>query len=273
MTKAEEYILERFAYSEEHCGLVHKLDAGRWGQFKAGTRAGCLSKQGGRTVSVPGTNKPESNVVWFMHHNEWPKGKLNHINGDPSDNRIGNLFLASRKDGDKKGKRRLTMERLKYVLSYDHLSGVFTWKGKKSQIVDQGQEAGFPNDQGYILIGVDGVRYRAHRLAWLYCYGQMPNPEIDHINGNRADNRIYNLRLVSRSQNSQNSGIRSDNTSGVKGVHFRKDTGKYSACIQVDGKVTWLGCFLTLDEAIEARKIAEEEYHPFRRIKEPNSHG
>lgn len=269
MTDLEEYILEQFAYSEEHCGLVYKRDAGRHGRYRAGTRAGHISKQGGRTVSVPSTNKPESNVVWFLHHKEWPDSKLNHVNGDSLDNRIGNLFLASRKDGEKKkGKRKLTQERLKDVLSYDKDSGVFTWNGKKSQIVDQGQEAGFSNDSGYILIGIDGVRYRAHRLAWLYCYGETPKPEIDHINGKRTDNRIDNLRLVSRAQNCQNSALRSDNPFGVKGVHFRKDTGKYVAILQVNGETKRLGNFLTLDEAAEARKIGEEKYHPFRRIKE-----
>lgn len=103
----------------------------------------------------------------------------------------------------------LTQKRLKKLLYYDKDTGFFIWKKdifnlNKYNIVRQGDIAGSINKQGYITISINGKRYSAHRLAWLYTYGHFPKQEIDHINRIRNDNRLYNLRDVSHKVNTEN---------------------------------------------------------------------
>jgi len=114
-------------------------------------------------------------------------------------------------------KKELTVERLKKFLEYSSDSGVFTRRvatgGSKV-----GDIAGTKHRTGYIHIRVDGKKYSAHRLVWLYKYGVFPSRDIDHINHVRDDNRLSNLREVSKQENMQNSSKYSTNTSGVVGV-------------------------------------------------------
>lgn len=97
----------------------------------------------------------------------------------------------------------------------------------------------------------------AHRAAWAIYYGRMPEGQIDHINGDRSDNRIENLREVSNAENAHNQKARDDSTSGVLGVHKRGDTGRWTAYVNRDGKRHCLGCFDTKAEAIAARRDEE----------------
>ncbi len=159
-----------------------------------------------------------------------------------------------------------TREDLKKWLSYDPDTGWFTfvrvgnvrdWSPKKV-----GDRAGSSDGRNYRKIRVGGHQYWAHRLAWLWVHGELPpnGVAVDHINGNRDDNRISNLRLATSSQQMCNTRIRSDNTSGVKGVsrHFR---GKWAAEIKMNGKKKFLGLFDDLQSAARVRKAAEERYH------------
>ena len=91
----------------------------------------------------------------------------------------------------------LTAERLRGLLEYDGTTGVFHWKGT-------GERAGSIQDKGYRTIEIGGRSYYAHRLAWLYTYGSWPNDELDHIDRNKDNNSISNLRDVSRSENNRN---------------------------------------------------------------------
>ncbi|HAS0888998.1 TPA: HNH endonuclease, partial [Enterobacter cloacae subsp. cloacae] len=104
----------------------------------------------------------------------------------------------------------LTQNRLKEVLRYDPLTGVFYWLNPTAYCMHPGDVAGFVDYTGYAYIKVDRVKYSAHRLAWLYVHGSMPEEQIDHVNNNRSDNRISNLRLASRSQNMMNQYVRKD---------------------------------------------------------------
>lgn len=157
-----------------------------------------------------------------------------------------------------------TIESLKSQLSYNRDSGIFTWKVKKNSYggtIVEGSIAGTLKD-GYVQIRCDQKQYRAHRLAWLFEYGEFPKNgfEIDHINGVRSDNRIANLRLATRSQNNMNTGESKSNSSGKKGVHFAKDIKKWHARIVINRKTILLGNFLTKEEAIQARENAEKKY-------------
>lgn len=150
----------------------------------------------------------------------------------------------------------LTQERLKQVLHYDAETGVFTRKvmrGRPSRTPGAGVK---DNIYGYILMGVDGRLYRAHRLAWLYIYGRFPAHHLDHINGVRDDNRIINLREATVSQNQCNRAGTSK--TGFKGVYFLARTGRWYAMIQHQKKKHFLGYHDTPEAAAIAYRDAAE---------------
>lgn len=114
------------------------------------------------------------------------------------------------------------------------------------------------NAYGYIRVKLNQQSYFAHRIIWEMHYGPIPEGmQIDHINHDRTDNRLCNLRLVTASDNMKNQKKRSDNTSGITGVRFDASRGRWIAQIQVEGKSINLGRFLSLDMAIDARREAE----------------
>lgn len=155
----------------------------------------------------------------------------------------------------------LTQEKLKHFLHYDPDTGVFTWLRPRATHIKPGDTAGSIRTGGYIAIGLNGRLYQAHRLAWLYVYGELDDCEIDHINGLVNDNRIANIRIATISENRCNSRRRKDNKSGYKGVDFHKSSGKFRARIQVRGKAKSLGRFYTAEEAYAARCKAALELH------------
>lgn len=159
-----------------------------------------------------------------------------------------------------------TFGRIRSLLNYDADTGVFTWReaaGRWGRI-PAGSIAGTSNKKnGYREIWVDGRLYKAHRLAWLYMTCEWPKEEIDHINRIRDDNRFSNLRECSSAENMQNKNLYRSNTSGIAGVHWRKNCGKWQARIGVKGKRISLGHF---DSPIEASNIyaeAKRKYHHF----------
>jgi hypothetical protein len=155
----------------------------------------------------------------------------------------------------------LTVEQLKDTLDYDADTGVFVWKIRPSKAVRAGDVAGCVEKRiGYITIGIGGRVYKAHRLAWLYVYGSWPKGLIDHINGNKADNRIDNLRDVFADGNSQN--VRKPNRrnkSGFMGVIWYQN--KWRASMSVNGKSKWLGDYSTPEEAHQVYLEAKRKYH------------
>lgn len=144
------------------------------------------------------------------------------------------------------------------LFSYDketgHIKRLYTWKRHRS-----GDKAGCLTNQGYRSIRYSGRDYLEHRIAWLLSYGHWPEAEIDHINGDRSDNRIKNLRLAKRIENCRNTSIRKDNSTGYKGVS--KVGKRFRAQISCSGKVIHLGRFDTAKEAHEAYRKASSEYH------------
>ena len=125
--------------------------------------------------------------------------------------------------------------------------------------------AGFiDNSVGYRKIKIKNVRYYAHRLVWLYYYGEWPDKSIDHIDGNKLNNRIENLRVVTHQENHKNRQRASNNTSGVTGVGVHTQTKKWRSRIRVDDELIHLGVFDNFEDAVAARKAAERKYnfHP-----------
>lgn len=129
--------------------------------------------------------------------------------------------------------KELTQKRLKELLHYSPDTGVFTWRHRmmKRNIPSRrnGKTAGSITALGYIVIVLNYKHLYAHRLAWLYTHGYIPENEIDHINKTKTDNSISNLREVSRSCNAINTINQKNNTSGVKGVYWRKERKKWQA--------------------------------------------
>ena len=154
----------------------------------------------------------------------------------------------------------LTAERLRELFHYDPLTGVFTRLVSTASNARAGDVAGTLMQIGYLLIGIQGKSYLAHRLAWLFVHGEWPKDQIDHINRDRTDNRICNLREATIKQNQRNLSKSCNNTSGVPGVHWRSDRAKWWALIESDGQKHYLGMFNTKEEAIAARKAGELKY-------------
>lgn len=156
----------------------------------------------------------------------------------------------------------LTQKRLKEVLTYDPETGIFRWLITRNNFVQKGHIAGAINNQGYVVIKIDGVSYQAHRLAWLFAKGKWPDGILDHIDHCEANNSIANLRDILFAENYKNRRRRSDNTSGIAGVQFHN--GKWQARIVVKGKRISLGHFDRLSDAAAARCVAKVKfgYHP-----------
>jgi hypothetical protein len=154
----------------------------------------------------------------------------------------------------------ITQEVLKAHLLYDPLTGIFTRKISLCNRVSIGDTAGNKNMQGYIAIRILGKLYKAHRLAWLYSYGEIPD-DIDHINGIKFDNRISNLRNCTRKQNSENQKLRSTNGSGHRGVYWVPLEGKFKAQVGHNGLKYHLGTFADINDAIHAvREFRDSNY-------------
>lgn len=157
-------------------------------------------------------------------------------------------------------RQEITAEYLRSILHYESETGIFTWKVSTSRNVKAGDVAGSQNGDGYMQIRVCSRSYLAHRLAWLYEHGEWPKDQIDHINRDRSDNRIENLREVTNKQNHQNRSKPSNNTSGHPGVSWDKRASKWRARIEHNQKQIHLGLFTDLEEALSARKAAEKLY-------------
>ena len=118
-------------------------------------------------------------------------------------------------------------EEIKSYFILDDVNNCLLWKNTCGTRAIKNTQAGSISKEGYIKIKLKGKSYLAHRLIWLMFYGEWPKNEIDHIDGNRLNNSISNLRDVTRSINQKNAHARKDNVSGVRGVHYIKHKGEY----------------------------------------------
>lgn len=157
----------------------------------------------------------------------------------------------------------ITLERLRDALIYDADTGIFEWREKGNGRVRK--QAGFMTGKGYRRVCLDQVEYAASRLAWFYVHGTFPDGECDHIDGNRDNNRISNLRDVTHAQNLQNKRVAQKRSkTGFMGVW--KKRSKFAASIRLNGKQTHLGVFDTPEDAHAAYIAKKRAIHQFATI-------
>lgn len=155
----------------------------------------------------------------------------------------------------------LTQDWLRSLLDYDPETGVFINKVTRNPRAKIGRPAGTLNSEGYTVFQINGKKIFAHRAVWLYVHGAWPQDEIDHINRNRNDNRLCNLRAVDRCANAVNTGAFVNNTSGHKGVTWSARRKKWQVQMQVRRKTFYVGQYDLLADAVQARVIAEIFLH------------
>ena len=144
--------------------------------------------------------------------------------------------------------------------AFEYKEGKLYWKYVKSIAIKAGDEAGANDGYGYRVVRFNNKLYRVHHIVYLMFNGVLPK-RIDHINQNRSDNRIENLRSCSRSENNYNQGISSRNKSGLKGVSFDKKNKKWRADIMFNSKRYSLGRFATKEEAYAVACKARDKFH------------
>lgn len=166
----------------------------------------------------------------------------------------------------------LSVETVRQLLDYDPETGVITWRYRPARFFKCSRHfnswnARFAgntaftarNGDGYLSGCVLNYSVKAHRVAWAIAHGEWPD-HVDHINGDRSDNRIENLRHVNNQENCRNQSIPRSNTSGVIGVSFHRPTNKWTAAIKVNRKSIHLGRFDDFDDAVAARKLGEARF-------------
>ena len=159
------------------------------------------------------------------------------------------------------------------LLDYDASAGTLRWRPRACKWFANPKTAYWWNsryaetpafttqgDSGYLIGALFNRKYRAHRIAWLHYYGEWPVEHVDHINHDRTDNRIDNLRSATRTDNNRNMSRSKANTSGVTGVNWHKAAKNWQARIYVEGECVVLGYFNDIVEAASARKHAEIKY-------------
>lgn len=161
----------------------------------------------------------------------------------------------------------VNQEELKQLLYYDEKIGRFIRVLSKGR-AKVGDIAGTLNQNGYRSVQVNGKPCQEHCLVWLYTYGAFPKGLIDHVDCDKSNNRLENLRESSNAENQRNRGKNSNNTSGYKGVVWCKRTRKWKAQICTDGKTKSIGRCVSKEEAYHARCLAAKELH-----KEFNNNG
>lgn len=156
----------------------------------------------------------------------------------------------------------LTASRARDLLVYDSENGVLRWRISRpnAPAVRAGAIAGILMRDGYVRVKIDGRPYSAHRVVWLILLGEWPVDTLDHINGDRNDNRIENLREATQLENAKNKIMAANNTSGYKGVTYHKGNNRWQARIRVNGRLIHLGYHDTAESASTSYREAANRY-------------
>lgn len=158
----------------------------------------------------------------------------------------------------------LTYEEAIQAWEYCPATGWFLWRADRKRGIKRASRAGAKGSNGYIYLSLKNTAYLAHRVAWLMSYGNWPDYEIDHIDGNPANNKLANLKAATRVENCRNMALRRDNKSGVMGVWWEERRRKWTAYIRVNGRSIHLGRYAEWWDAVCAKKAAEHKhnFHP-----------
>ncbi len=152
----------------------------------------------------------------------------------------------------------ITQDKVKELFEYR--DGALFWKVKLNSRIVIGSKAGTLDKDGYVCIKIDKKIYKSHRLIYLYHHGNLPT-FIDHIDGNKSNNKIENLRSATNSENVKNAKLRKDNSSGIKGVNWHKVTKKWAVQISVNGQKKHIGIFDDLELASLVAQEARNKFH------------
>jgi hypothetical protein len=156
-----------------------------------------------------------------------------------------------------------TAEYVRSLLDYDPQTGVFRWRCNRGLKNVGGKRAGTVTARGYRVIEIAGKTHREQRLAWLFATGHWPSGEVDHRDRDRSNNKLDNLRLATRSQNTTNKAVQKSSQTGIKGVN-RRENGTFRAYLSAQGRRINLGTFRTAEEArsayLEAAKLHHGEF-------------
>lgn len=165
------------------------------------------------------------------------------------------------------------LERCRTLLSYEPTTGLLTWKTRVAGASERELKRWNSRYAGKVACGnartrsghqqmhIDGRMYYAHRVIWLMITGAEPIEQVDHVNGDPDDNKWVNLRLASHADNVNNSGLRSNNNSGHKGVHWSRASKKWHAQIGVNRRKLHLGLYEEIDDAVAAYRVAAQVCH------------
>ena len=173
--------------------------------------------------------------------------------------------------------KRPTAKYVRSILNYDPITGIFHWRRRPASHFRNGYRARKANaarwntryagtpaghlHDGYVRIDIDEKTYKAHHLAWLLATGNWPRKRLDHRDTNGSNNKIENLRHATHSENARNTRIYSNNTSGIKGLSWRKNRNCWVARITVNYKVIVVGHFKTQEQGAAALNKARKLYH------------
>ncbi len=215
------------------------------------------------TISIDGNRHRATRLAWFYVHGEWPTNRALR-NGANTTVRLSDLSFTC---APRLARGELSADVLRQFLHYDPKSGDFIWIRKTRCKTVVGDVAGsFSKNNKYIYISIFRTTYLAHRLAWFYMTGKWPQGQIDHIDGDRSNNRWDNLRDVPAAGNAQNRRVpRVDCSSGFIGV--AKKGNRFAARITYEGgRYKYLGMFSTAEEAHAAYVMAKREIHEFNTL-------
>lgn len=252
-----------FTYKKRDISDFHKAGYAKyWNNKFAGKSATHLNKNGTVYITIRDKRYLATKIAFLDQTGKYPKHEIHHIDGNSSNNKFSNFILL------KKSNSPLTQERLKELFSYDQNTGIFTRLLPTSSRSKKGMVAGSKYKTGYLFICIDGNRYLAHRLAWLYVYGVFPEKQLDHINQIKYENRIINLREANASENAQNRPDISQkkNKSGYYGVchnKFKKNKPEWFAQIKLNGKTVYLEYFDDPKQAHESYLNEKRKLHKF----------
>jgi len=243
MIKQEE--LKKYIAYDKDTGIFYST-TNEIKQYSIGSVLGKVTNKGYVKINLKGKTYVAHKLAYLYESGEYPVERVYHRNGNKLDNRFDNLKCSNEYD-------EVTQEYLKRKYIYDCDSGTFADK-------ETGELRGGIDKDGYCRVKLEGQDYKVHRLAWLYVYGEWPIDIVDHIDHNRSNNAISNLRVVTAKENAQNRKLQSRNNTGDTGVHWGTQAKKWIAAIGVDGKKIHLGYFIEYSEAVNARKLAEIAY-------------